>query len=233
MSLTSSVAKTPRFCYTVPMTTKRLIRISYFTMLTIIGAMIRIPAGTVHFTLQTLFVVLAGFVLGRRDGAFAELAYMLLGLIGIPIFANGGGPQYVLQPSFGYIFAFFIGAYVAGFMINRFKVLKTRHIFISGMAALAPIYLIGMTYQVVSLMYIFSNLSFGAAMFSLINVCYMFLGDAAMILILSLLYPRIKTMIGQTKKQEFAENGLDGTAIPGDVSATVDTPVKKPPAMRP
>lgn len=51
------------------MTTKRLIHISYFTMLTIIGGLIKIPVGTVAFTLQTLFVTSAGLFLGAKDGA--------------------------------------------------------------------------------------------------------------------------------------------------------------------
>ena len=63
------------------MTTKRIIRISFFTLLAIIGGFIKIPVGTVAFTLQTVFVVLAGFVLGARDGMFALLAYMIIGLI--------------------------------------------------------------------------------------------------------------------------------------------------------
>lgn len=190
------------------MNTKRLIRISYFTMLTIIGAMIRIPAGPVNFTLQTLFVVAAGFVLGAKDGAFAEIAYMFLGLIGVPIFSSGGGILYVLQPSFGYIFAFWIGAYTAGRMLNCFKMLTTWQIFLSGVVALLPIYAIGMTYQVLSLMYLVSRLSFGAAAWTLVNVCYMFLGDVVQIFILSLLYPRIMTMIGKTRPQSFEDNGL-------------------------
>ena len=60
------------------MTTKRIIRISFFTLLAIIGGFIKIPVGTVAFTLQTVFVVLAGFVLGARDGMFALLAYMII-----------------------------------------------------------------------------------------------------------------------------------------------------------
>ena len=190
------------------MTTKRLIRISYFTMLTIIGAMIRIPAGPVSFTLQTLFVITAGFVLGAKDGAFAEVAYMVLGLVGVPIFSAGGGILYVLQPSFGYIFAFWIGAYTAGRMLNRFRTLKTWQIFLSGVVALLPIYAIGMTYQVLSLMYMVSHLSFATAALTLVNIVYMFLGDVVQIFILSLLYPRIMTMIGKTRPQTFEDNGL-------------------------
>ena len=71
------------------MTTKRLVRISYFTLLTVVGGLIKIPAGPVSFTLQTLFVILAGFVLGARDGMFSQVAYMLIGLIGLPVFTGG------------------------------------------------------------------------------------------------------------------------------------------------
>ena len=201
------------------MTAKRLIRISYFTMLTIIGAMIRIPAGPVSFTLQTLFVVLAGFVLGARDGLFAELAYMIIGLISIPVFTTGGGPQYVLQPSFGYIVGFCAGAYTAGRVLRRFRTLKPRQIFVSGIAALLPIYALGMTYQVISLTYILGSMTLRGAVISLINIVYMFIGDAVQIFIVSLIFPRIMTMIGKTEKQKFADNGLNGNSAAPDANA--------------
>ena len=98
------------------MTTKRLVRISYFTLLTVVGGLIKIPAGPVSFTLQTLFVILAGFVLGARDGMFSQVAYMLIGLIGLPVFTGGGGFGYVFQPSFGYIVGFCFGAFASGMM---------------------------------------------------------------------------------------------------------------------
>lgn len=199
-------------------------------MLTIIGAMIRVPAGPVSFTLQTLFVVLAGFVLGARDGAFAELAYMVIGLIGIPIFTAGGGPQYVLQPSFGYIFSFWIGAYTAGRLIARCKTLRPHRIFLAGLAALVPIYAIGMTYQVISLVYIVGSMPLSGALLSLVNIAYMFLADVVQIFIVSLLYPRIMTMIGTTKKQNFTDNGLGGPTAAG---SDPETAANKDAACRP
>ena len=90
------------------MTTKRIVRISYFTMLTVIGGLISIPVPftSIRLTFQTLFVAVSGLVLGARDGMYAQLAYMLIGLIGLPVFSTGGGIDYVLRPSLGYILGF-------------------------------------------------------------------------------------------------------------------------------
>jgi len=70
------------------------------------GAFIKIPLFGVPFSLQTLFVMLSALLLGPGRSAAAAAAYMLIGLAGIPIFTGGGGPAYVLQPTFGYILGF-------------------------------------------------------------------------------------------------------------------------------
>ena len=75
-----------------------LILIALFAALSVVGAFVKIPTPLVPFTLQTLFCVYAGFLLGARRGFASQLLYLLIGLIGIPVFALGGGPSYVLQP---------------------------------------------------------------------------------------------------------------------------------------
>ncbi len=68
-----------------------------------IGAFIRIPVPLVPFTLQITFTTLAGlFLLGSKKGAISVAVYVLMGLIGIPVFTQGGGFSYVLKPSFGF-----------------------------------------------------------------------------------------------------------------------------------
>ena len=59
-----------------------------------------------YFTLQFFFVLLAGIILGGKRGALAVGCYVALGLIGIPIFAAGGGIGYIFRPSFGYLLGF-------------------------------------------------------------------------------------------------------------------------------
>ena len=91
--------------------TKQLVFCSLFTALIAVGAFIKIPVPVVPFTLQYLFTMLAGLILGPRLGTISVAAYMLLGLAGLPIFTEGGGLWYVLKPSFGYIIGFCIGTY--------------------------------------------------------------------------------------------------------------------------
>jgi len=87
--------------------------------LTAVGAFIRIPLPYVPFTLQTFFVMLAGSLLGPVYGSMSQLIYLTVGLIGVPVFANGGGPGYVLQPTFGYLLSYPIAAYVIGLLVWR------------------------------------------------------------------------------------------------------------------
>ena len=91
---------------------------SLFAALTAIGAFIRIPIPYVPLTLQTLFVLLAGVVLGSKTGALSQVIYLSVGLLGVPIFANGGGPGYVFQPSFGYLLSYPVSAFVVGAACN-------------------------------------------------------------------------------------------------------------------
>jgi biotin transport system substrate-specific component len=89
-----------------------------FTALTIVCArvMVPLPFTPIPVTLQTMAAVLAGMMLGKRLGAFSQVQYLLIGLMGAPVFANPpfGGPGAILSPSFGYILGFGAGAYVAG-----------------------------------------------------------------------------------------------------------------------
>ena len=94
--------------------TKSMVYCGLFTALIAVGAFIKVPVPVVPFTLQYLFTMLAGLLLGAKRGAIAVLAYMLLGLAGLPIFTEGGGLWYVLKPSFGYIIGFVLGTYVTG-----------------------------------------------------------------------------------------------------------------------
>ena len=70
--------------------TKNLMYCSLFTALIAVGAFIKIPIQVVPFTLQFLFTTLAGLLLGSKMGAVSVIAYMVLGLVGLPIFSEGG-----------------------------------------------------------------------------------------------------------------------------------------------
>ena len=135
------------FSHTKPtMATKHLIVVAFFVALTAIGAKIEIPLPYIPFTLQTFFVLLAGMILGPKLGALSQIAYSVLGLLGIPIFARGGGMGYVLQPTFGYILGFIPGAFVVGHLIQARSEVKLHHFLTASFCGLAVIYGFGLVY---------------------------------------------------------------------------------------
>ena len=97
---------------------KIAILVSLFTALTAIGAYIKIPLPHIPITLQTFFVILSGNLLGFKYGSISQVLYLVLGLIGIPIFAYGGGPGYIFQPSFGYLLGYPICAFTIGIILK-------------------------------------------------------------------------------------------------------------------
>lgn len=98
---------------------RTMILAALFAVLTAIGTYIRIPLPVVPLTLQVFFVYLAGILLGSRGGALSQLFYMALGLIGLPVFTGGGGPQAILHPTFGYIVGFVAAAWAAGWFMEH------------------------------------------------------------------------------------------------------------------
>lgn len=86
--------------------------IAVFTVLIAICSWISIPM-TVPFTLQTFAVFLSVSILGGRRGTMAVLVYVLLGAVGIPVFAGfTGGPGIILNTTGGYIIGFILSALV-------------------------------------------------------------------------------------------------------------------------
>ena len=126
--------------------TKKLILCGMFTALIAVGAFIKIPIPLVPLSLQDLFVLLAGLLLGPKWGALSALIYLVLGLAGLPIFTSGGGIGYVLRPSFGYMIGFIPGAYVAGVLGNKAERPGCKRLFLANLAAIAVIYVFGTVY---------------------------------------------------------------------------------------
>ena len=123
-----------------------IVMISLFAALTAVGAFIRIPIPYVPFTLQTLMVMLAGLILGSRPAALSQLLYLAIGLLGLPIFAQGGGPGYILQPSFGFLVGFIAGAYLIGRMVEEVERLSLPRTLAALLLGQVAIYIFGIAY---------------------------------------------------------------------------------------
>lgn len=126
--------------------TRDYVLCALFAALIAIGAFIKIPVPVVPFTLQFLFTTLAGLLLGPRLGAMSVLLYIVVGLIGIPVFAEGGGLGYVFKPSFGYLLGFALGAAIAGYIAERAASLTVGRLAWGNFLNLLVVYLTGMVY---------------------------------------------------------------------------------------
>ncbi|MEG0258978.1 MAG: biotin transporter BioY [Lysinibacillus sp.] len=133
------------------LSTISLVMIAMFAALTAIGAFIKIPLPVVPFTLQIVFVFLAGCLLGSRNGFMSQLVYIGIGLAGLPVFTQGGGITYVLQPTFGYLIGFALAALVIGWMIERVESPTKKHFIAANIVGLFLIYAVAVPYLYVSL----------------------------------------------------------------------------------
>lgn len=125
--------------------------IAMFAALTAIGAFIKIPLPVVPFTLQIIFVFLAGSLLGSRNGFQSQLVYIGVGLVGLPVFTQGGGITYVLQPTFGYLIGFALAAFIIGCIIERIDSPTKKHFIGANIVGLIIIYAIAVPYLYLSM----------------------------------------------------------------------------------
>ncbi len=127
-----------------------MILIGLFAALMVVGAYLKIPNPifpTVPITLQLFFCLFAGLLLGSLKGALSQLIYVLLGLVGIPVFAGGGGFDYVLRPTFGFILGFILCAFVVGFIVEKVKSTTLSVTLIASIVGILCAYVIGILYM--------------------------------------------------------------------------------------
>jgi biotin transport system substrate-specific component len=98
---------------------RRMVYAAMFGAMTAIGAFIVIPLQPVPISLQSLFCGLAGVLLGGYTGALSQVVYVLLGIIGLPVFAGGkAGLGTLFGPTGGYLIGFIAAAFVIGKMVE-------------------------------------------------------------------------------------------------------------------
>ena len=126
--------------------TRELVLVGLFAAITAVCAQISIPLPftTVPFTLQVFAVCLAGAILGKRLGAMSLVIYLLVGAVGVPVFAGfSGGLSKIAGASGGYLLSYPIAAFIIGYVFEKRQDFTVR--FIAMLIGLVIIYTLGVT----------------------------------------------------------------------------------------
>lgn len=101
----------------------RVAAVVLFAIATAVGARMSVPLPLtpVPMTLQTLFVLLSGAMLGPALGATAQIAYLGAGIAGLPVFVGGAGLAYLAGPTGGYLLAFPVAAFLSGVVVDHVR----------------------------------------------------------------------------------------------------------------
>lgn len=130
--------------------TKELTTCALFAALIAVGAFLKIdiplPMYTMHFTLQWFFVLMAGFLLGKKLATTSVIVYLCIGLVGIPVFVAGGGPTYIFRPGFGFLLGFAVAAFFMGAITEKLKKVNAATLMIPGVVGLITYYSVGAIY---------------------------------------------------------------------------------------
>ncbi|WP_035512778.1 biotin transporter BioY [Halalkalibacillus halophilus] len=134
---------------------------SVFVVLLMIGANIAVwfpvlkityAGGSVPLSLQTFFAILAGIILGKKLGTFSVLVYLLIGLAGVPVFAEmQSGPFAFISPTGGFLLSFIAVAFVSGWIVEKSAEPTIKTYLVASFAGLLANYLIGTPYMVGSM----------------------------------------------------------------------------------
>ena len=166
-----------------------MIYASVFGAVTAAGAYIMIPLPPVPITLQTLFLYLAAALLGARLGVLSQVVYLLVGIIGLPVFAGGkAGLGVLLGPTGGYLIGFVAGAYIIGKLIETKKEPGPVWIAVAMVAGTAVIYLLGVLQLI-----IIAKLSMDKAV--TVGVLPFLIGDALKIAAATLITVKLKDRV--------------------------------------
>lgn len=138
-------------------------RMSIILALLIVTAKLIIPLPLFDYlSLQIITVYLIYPTLGMKNGLIVTFSYLILGLLGLPLFASGGGYAYIFKPTFGFLLSFVTLPIIQSFISNKFN--NVTHssfikIFLMNFCCLFYIYLIGIIYKIFILSCYTKNMS--------------------------------------------------------------------------
>ncbi len=169
--------------------TKMLTLSGLFAALTAVLSQIAFNIGPIPINLAVLSVFLAGGILGAKYGALSQLVYVLLGLIGAPVFANlTGGAGIVFGKTGGYIIGYIVAAFIVGLVSKTTTLPKAIILPLSMLAGLLACYTLGTAwFMYVTKIDLYKSLTYCVFPF--------LIGDSLKIAVATLLTIRLKKAI--------------------------------------
>lgn len=185
-----------------------------FAALIAVGAFIRITIPTqpypFTFSLQWLFVLLAGMLLGARLGAMSVGAYLLIGLVGVPVFVHGGGPQYIFRAGFGFLLGFLLAAFLIGLLTERIPPFKWKgsdsgmpflpeflRLMIGAVVGLVAYYFVGIVYYYFMYSVVLETPAEWGLGIAIVGCLSTFLPDLALCVVAALLATRLRPALNR------------------------------------
>lgn len=167
---------------------KALTLCGLFIALLAIGARLSIPLFGVPITMQTPVVLLCGLLLGKKFAPLTVGCYLALGLLGLPVFNQGGGIGYLVQPTFGYLVGFLACSFILGWFGEK------QRPALGVILGLFLIYLLGsLWYYIIATLYLSQTLSVSALMTGCVLTTLPL--DCVMAILSLILYQRLKRHI--------------------------------------
>lgn len=117
--------------------------IALMTAIICIVGPLTLPIGPVPISLTPFTICISVYVLGKKRGTIACALYLLIGLIGLPVFSGySAGPAVLFGPTGGYLIGYVVMSFISGHFIDRFSGGYAAS-FIGMVIGLAALYVIG------------------------------------------------------------------------------------------
>jgi biotin transport system substrate-specific component len=170
--------------------------VALFAALISAGGFMAIPIGPVPISLQNLFTLLSGLVLGPLLGTAAVGLFIIAGAIGAPVFANNGSPMGIARivgPTGGYLLGYLLAALVAGFLVGFLRIgekISLWRIILAAVAGMLVVYVPGLVR-----LKIYMNATWTQAL--TVGFYPFIIGDAIKAIVAVLVCPRLRRTAAQ------------------------------------
>lgn len=168
---------------------KSMVRMSLLAALICVSSYISFSLGAVPFSAQTMIIMIIGLILKPKEAGITVAIYILLGAIGLPVYANASsGLGILFGPTGGYIWGFLFGAIIVSYIKS-----KRDSLVVSAIACLIGGVVVIYTFGVIGLM-LAANMPLDKAL--LVGVYPFFIGDIVKIIVSVFIVNRIEKQIG-------------------------------------